>query len=654
MKITQVTSDLETFWDAGYTLRTMTPPEYIFDERFEVQTCSTKFGDEDPVFTVGFDETKRYLDSLPLDKCALVAHNGSGFDHLIFSWLMGLKPKIWADTQAMARPLYAKAGNTLIGNVSYGSLTLAALANRFYDLPAKGSLEEVGTKGRRLAEFTPEELAKTEQYNNLDTEITHELFKVLLTKTSMQRMRLIDRTVRMMTEPQFMCDADLLRRGLKAERNRKRKLLQTLGDYIGGTDKDAQTLVNSSEKLKTQLEEWGCNVPMKPGKPNKDGSEKLIPAFAKTDLGMQGLLDDPDPRVSTAAEVRLGGKSTMLENRIERLLFVQEKFDGWLPVALVAGGATQTDRMSGTWKINQQNLNRIGKKPTISDVLRYSHVAPPGHVVAVADLSAIELRVVHTLCRVESTMAAFREDPAADIYKPTAAEMFGIPVEEVSKLQRFVAKVTELQSQYRSGPAKVKSTARNWSGGEVNMTDEEAEQAVAAYRAKYTPIVRMWRRLDSVIPHMAHGAGRVQGDEMGLIFAEPGRLVTPKGQITYEFLRQEPGKWPDGQPKMDWVYGRGQDTKHIHGGTMLENIGQHLAGQVMRDAVDKYHATPMGKLYPKAHEVHDEIITVPRIEHADECLAAMQAALRSKLDWWSELVTYSEGGYAKNYGLVDK
>ena len=38
----------------------------------------------------------------------VVGHNLSGFDSMILSWRMDIKPKLWGCTLAMARPIHAK------------------------------------------------------------------------------------------------------------------------------------------------------------------------------------------------------------------------------------------------------------------------------------------------------------------------------------------------------------------------------------------------------------------------------------------------------------------------------------------------------------------------------------------------------------------
>ena len=85
-----------------------------------------------------------------------------------------------------------------------------------------------------------------------------------------------------------------------------------------------------------------------------------------------------------------------------------------------------------------------------------------------------------------------------------------------------------------------------------------------------------------------------------------------------------------------------------------ENLVQSLARHVMTDAMLAYTMTELGKRYPISHTVHDEVIIVAKTEDAQDVLDQLQDCLRAPPTWWPELVTFSEGGYAPDYGSVEK
>ena len=71
--------------------------------------------------------------------------------------------------------------------------------------------------------------------------------------------------------------------------------------------------------------------------------------------------------------------------------------------------------------------------------MREAFVAPPGRVIASADYSQIELRIMAHLSGDASLLSAFRE--GLDVHRATAAEVFSVPVDQVSSEQRRYAKV---------------------------------------------------------------------------------------------------------------------------------------------------------------------------------------------------------------------
>jgi DNA polymerase-1 len=71
--------------------------------------------------------------------------------------------------------------------------------------------------------------------------------------------------------------------------------------------------------------------------------------------------------------------------------------------------------------------------------VREAFVAPAGHVIASADYSQIELRIMAHISGDEALLKAFAE--GMDVHRATAAEVFGVSPEQVSSEQRRYAKV---------------------------------------------------------------------------------------------------------------------------------------------------------------------------------------------------------------------
>jgi DNA polymerase-1 len=94
----------------------------------------------------------------------------------------------------------------------------------------------------------------------------------------------------------------------------------------------------------------------------------------------------------------------------------------------------QTGRLSST----DPNLQNIPIRTPEGRRIRQAFIAPPGHVLLAADYSQIELRIMAHLSGDASLIAAFEAD--RDVHQATAAEVFGVPLAEVTADQRRSAK----------------------------------------------------------------------------------------------------------------------------------------------------------------------------------------------------------------------
>ena len=641
MKI--VTVDMETFWSATHSLSRMSPMTYVMHPETEIQSCAIKINDGPTRVVFGEQKLKKLFSMIDWSDAVLVGHNMSEFDSMILAWRFGVNPKLWACTLAMARPIYAKTSGLSLAKVG------AVLCPELGD---KGSLEATNTKGKKLADFTPDEIKAMEVYNVQDTELCYGIFQKLLKVTSTDEMKLIDATIRMLTEPKFELDTAMLKRTLGDEQARKKQNLMDVAEIIldetdfNLSEGDARielvrSELASSKKFSEVLRELNVDVPMKP---SPSDPEKQIPALSKTDEGFLALQEHEDPMVVAAAMARLGVKSTLLETRIEKFLEAGEQCDGMLPVPLRYYGADTTGRWSG-WAYNPQNLPRIDpSKPKASDALRSSLRAPKGYKVVVADLSGIELRVNMFLWKVPYAMDLFKASPdKADLYKYFAAKnLYKIEESAVTKNQRQIGKISHLGLGFGAGAVTFKNVAKIMGG--VTLTDKESETTVYAYRDAHDEIVKGWKTCHQALTHI-NAEEEFDIDPWGMCTTSAEGIVTPKGMIRYPNLREE----TDDDGKKEWVYGEGRHKSRIYAGKITENIVQHLARCAIAD-----HLLSIKKEtgFTPALTVHDELVYVAPDAEADDLLETVQRHMRSPLDWWPELITWSEGDIADTYGAA--
>ncbi|HLH34854.1 MAG TPA: DNA polymerase I [Alloacidobacterium sp.] len=132
---------------------------------------------------------------------------------------------------------------------------------------------------------------------------------------------------------------------------------------------------------------------------------------------------------------------------------------------------TATGRLSST----NPNLQNIPIKTELGREIRAAFIAAPGRVLFSADYSQIELRL----------MAHFSDDPllvrayqtGQDIHTLTASEVFGVPVDKMSKETRNRAKAVNFGIVYGISPFGLAQ--------QLNIDQHEARLYIETYFARY-------------------------------------------------------------------------------------------------------------------------------------------------------------------------
>jgi DNA polymerase-1 len=106
----------------------------------------------------------------------------------------------------------------------------------------------------------------------------------------------------------------------------------------------------------------------------------------------------------------------------------------------------QTGRLSST----DPNLQNIPIRTELGKRIRTAFVAGKGKVFVSADYSQFELRIAAALSGDKGMTKAFNSE--SDIHVETAAAVYGIPSDQVTKAQRYAAKAVNFGIMYGQGP----------------------------------------------------------------------------------------------------------------------------------------------------------------------------------------------------------
>lgn len=132
---------------------------------------------------------------------------------------------------------------------------------------------------------------------------------------------------------------------------------------------------------------------------------------------------------------------------------------------------TATGRISSS----EPNLQNIPVRTDMGREIRKAFVAEPGNLLVDADYSQIELRVLAHMSGDARMIEAFTL--GQDIHQRTAAEVFGVPLAEVSAHQRSAAKAVNFGIVYGISDFGL---ARN-----IGISRGEAADFIARYFARY-------------------------------------------------------------------------------------------------------------------------------------------------------------------------
>jgi DNA polymerase-1 len=212
--------------------------------------------------------------------------------------------------------------------------------------------------------------------------------------------------------------------------------------------------------------------------------------FGKLGLPAEGLKRTQAGGYSTAADVLEGLRGThpiielILEQRqlakllntyVDALPSLVNPRTGRLHTSFNQTGA-ETGRVSS----NNPNLQNIPIRSDVGREIRRAFVADAGCLLLSADYSQVELRILAHICGDEYLLAAFER--GEDIHASAAAKVYGVPLSQITKEQRAVAKMMNFATSY--GVTAYGLAQR------TGLSRGEAEQFMQRYFAMYPGVKR--------------------------------------------------------------------------------------------------------------------------------------------------------------------
>ncbi len=210
--------------------------------------------------------------------------------------------------------------------------------------------------------------------------------------------------------------------------------------------------------------------------------------FDKLGLPTAGLKKTKSGFYSTAAGVleRLQGQHDIIELILEfrSLAKLISTYVNALPALVnphtgrVHTNYNQIGISTGRLSSSNPNLQNIPIRTELGREIRRAFVAEPGNRLIAADYSQVELRILAHIAEDEGLRRAFAADE--DIHAATAAAVLGLPIDQIDKYQRRIAKAVNFGLVYGQ-------SAFGLAQG-TDMSREEAQAFINTYFEKYPGI----------------------------------------------------------------------------------------------------------------------------------------------------------------------
>jgi DNA polymerase-1 len=341
-----------------------------------------------------------------------------------------------------------------------------SMAERFLGLRTI-HFEDVAGKGAKQIGFNQVSVERAAEYSAEDADVTLRLHRVLWPR--LEQVPALARVYREIEQPLVPVLQRMERHGVLIDR---------------------AMLHAQSGELAVRMREIEALAHLEAGAPFNLESPKQLQQILFERLGLPVLRKTPGGTPSTAEDVleELAADYALPKLILEYrgLAKLRSTYTLRLPEQInpdtgrVHTSYHQAVAATGRLSSTDPNLQNIPIRSPEGRRIRQAFIAAPGYRLLAADYSQIELRIMAHLSGDEGLLRAFAED--RDIHQATAAEVFEVPLEQVSGEQRRSAKAINFGLIYGMSAFGL--------GRQLGVARGAAQSYVDLYFARYPGVRR--------------------------------------------------------------------------------------------------------------------------------------------------------------------
>ena len=286
--------------------------------------------------------------------------------------------------------------------------------------------EDIAGKGAKQLTFDQIALEQAAPYAAEDADITLRLHQTLWSR--LQSVAPLAKVLQTIEMPLMPVLARIERTGALVDAKLLGEHSRELGEKLVALEREAFALAGEEFNLGSP-KQLGTILYEKQGLPVLSKTAKGQPSTAESVLAELAEQGHALPQVIMQHRTLSKLKSTYTDRLPEQINPRTGRIHTSYHQAVTATG-----RLSSS----DPNLQNIPIRSAEGRRIRQAFIAPAGYRIMAADYSQIELRIMAHLAQDEGLLEAFRH--GLDVHRATAAEVFGVALEEVSNDQRRSAK----------------------------------------------------------------------------------------------------------------------------------------------------------------------------------------------------------------------